>query len=129
MKAYCKVDFLFPVGKKLYILDWKTGKADSMKHRKQLTGYGCWASYHFRRDPAGVVSIIAYLRPEYSEIELAIKKRDIKKFADHVRRETEEMYGYCRDVAENIPGPKTEFLLTDNTNVCRHCSYREFCGR
>ena len=25
-KAYCKVDFLFPVRDKLYILDWKTGK-------------------------------------------------------------------------------------------------------
>jgi ATP-dependent helicase/DNAse subunit B len=37
-KAYCKVDFMLPDGKDIYILDWKTGKADEYKHRKQLIG-------------------------------------------------------------------------------------------
>ncbi|MDR3281544.1 MAG: PD-(D/E)XK nuclease family protein, partial [Endomicrobium sp.] len=47
LKVFCKVDFLFPVENKLYIIDWKTGKSEEKKHSKQLTGYSLWANYHF----------------------------------------------------------------------------------
>ena len=45
-KTFCKVDFLFPVADKIYIMDWKTGKPDEIKHSKQLTGYSLWVNYH-----------------------------------------------------------------------------------
>ncbi len=36
LKAYCKVDFMFPVGDDVYIIDWKTGQEDEERHKKQL---------------------------------------------------------------------------------------------
>ena len=47
LKAYCKMDFLFPVDEHIYILDWKTGKKDEYKHRNQLVGYAAAASSNF----------------------------------------------------------------------------------
>ena len=67
LKAYCKVDFLFPVEDMIYIMDWKTGKADTDKHTKQMIGYSAWASYHFEHAPEKIQPIIAYLKPDYSE--------------------------------------------------------------
>ncbi|HIF68834.1 MAG TPA: hypothetical protein EYQ29_05885 [Candidatus Lambdaproteobacteria bacterium] len=43
LKAYCKVDFLVPMEDELHILDWKTGRKDVQKHRRQLIGYAGWA--------------------------------------------------------------------------------------
>jgi hypothetical protein len=40
LKAYCKVDCMIPTEEGVYIFDWKTGKNDVAKHRKQLIGYG-----------------------------------------------------------------------------------------
>ena len=37
-KAYCVVDFLYPEGNKVVIMNWKTG-SPSTTHRKQLLGY------------------------------------------------------------------------------------------
>src|SRR4051794_15939076 len=38
-KAYCKIDFMFPIGDELHLIDWKTGKEDYVKHSTQLKGY------------------------------------------------------------------------------------------
>ncbi len=63
MKAYCKVDFLFPVNDRIFIMDWKTGKPDSKKHGRQMVGYAAWAAYHFEKDPGAISPIVAYLHP------------------------------------------------------------------
>ncbi len=128
MKAYCKVDFLFPLKDRVFILDWKTGKPNDAKHRKQLLGYASWASYHLSKKPAQIVPIIAYLRPDYVERELAFNEFDIQEFTIQVRKETDEMYAYCRDVQENIPEDKTEFVKTSNPNICAYCNFRELCN-
>lgn len=127
LKAYFKVDFLFPVGDHLHILDWKTGKPDPEKHRKQLVGYSVWASYHFEVAPDHVVPTIAYLHPEYEEVEEIFNDFDLEHFAIQVRAETEEMYEYCRDIDQNIPVDKSEFPLVDDPRICSHCEFRGLC--
>ncbi len=127
MKAYCKVDFLFPVDNKLFILDWKTGKPHEEKHRKQLIGYSTWASFHFSKDLTDIVSIIAYLQPTYSEIEIIVNEFDVQEFSLQIKKETEEMYLFCHNIEENIPKDKEEFTKTNNQNICNYCNFREFC--
>ena len=127
MKAFCKVDFLFPVKDKIYIMDWKTGKPDEAKHSKQLTGYSLWANYHFSKPAADIAPMIVYLFPEYSEKSVKIDDKAISDFAASVKSETEEMYGYLANVEKNIPKDKKEFPLTDKTFFCKYCSYREIC--
>ena len=127
LKAYFKVDFLFPVGDHLHILDWKTGKRDPEKHHKQLVGYSTWASYHFEVPAEKVVPTIAYLHPAYEEVEEVFNAYDLEHFAIQVRAETEEMQEYCRDVEQNIPLDKSEFPLVNDPRICSHCEFRGLC--
>jgi CRISPR/Cas system-associated exonuclease Cas4 (RecB family) len=127
MKAYTKVDFLFPVEGRIYILDWKTGKPDERKHAKQLIGYTTWASYHFGKQASDISPITAYLLPVYTEMAVKADNLDIEKFKVSVKTETEQMYSYLKDIERNIPKAKQEFAKTENTRVCGFCNYREFC--
>lgn len=127
MKAYCKVDFLFPMHDKIFILDWKTGKANEARHRKQLIGYASWASFHLSRPLTDMIPIIAYLQPSYSEKEVLLNEFDIEEFALQVRKETVEMYAFCSKVQENTPKAKEEFVKTATRMVCDHCNFRELC--
>lgn len=127
LKAYAKVDFLFPMDDLLYILDWKTGKRELEKHRKQLVGYACWASYHFDVEPERIKPVVAYLLPEYDEVDQEPNEFDIEDFAVRVRTETEEMYGFCSDIQNNIPIEKAEFVKIEDERISARCKYRELC--
>lgn len=127
MKAYCKVDFLFPVDSDIFILDWKTGKADEKKHSKQLIGYATWASNNFNKEPSKIFPVTAYLQPQYSESSIKVNMADITAFADTVKTETTEMYAMLKSVEQNIPKEKKDFAMTDNMKICSFCNYRELC--
>ena len=136
MKAFCKVDFLFPVGDDLVIIDWKTGKESRMaaterldKHGRQMRGYVAWAHFQFEHDDARIKPHVAFLLPDDRERSYCGNEYDIEDFAVTIREETEQMYGYCRDVEENFPKPKEEFEMTHNLTICKFCNYRELCGR
>jgi len=123
LKAYCKVDFLFPVDDVLYIMDWKTGKADSGKHHKQMLGYTAWAAFHFGHDPEKIQPIIAYLKPDYNEETLRITRPDTDNFADTVKKETHEMYNFCTSIKDNLPKGKDLFEKTSNSIFCNYCNF------
>ena len=127
MKAYCKVDFLFPVEGKIHILDWKTGKSDEKKHKKQLLGYSTWACYHFNAAASDIIPTAVYLNPSYSELVASFNESDISDFVSLVKKETEEMYEFCADFEKNIPKQKSGFPKTENTRVCQFCNYRTLC--
>ena len=127
MKAYCKVDFLFPIDNQIYIIDWKTGKQDENKHRKQLLGYKLYASNNFSISPDKIIPIISYLHPEYKELELEFNESDIDDLTDQIKKETEIMYSMCEDIEENTPKSKNEFAKTTNKKICDWCNYRELC--
>jgi hypothetical protein len=127
LKAYAKVDFLFPMDDLFYILDWKTGKRELEKHRKQLIGYAAWASYHFSVEPERIKPVVAYLLPEYDEVDQELNEFDIEDFAVRVRNETEEMYGFCSDVESNSPVEKVEFVKIEDKRISSRCKYRELC--
>ncbi len=131
LKAYCKMDFLFPVGDEVYILDWKSGKKDLKKHTTQLLGY---AAAIRAENPnlamEQVIPQIVYLSPERVEtFEVPITNERIDDFFETVKQQTEEMYRYCRDIEENIPLPMNEFSETNNDKLCSYCQFRELCDR
>lgn len=129
LKAYCKVDFMFPIGDELHIIDWKTGKSDYAKHSIQLKGYAGWANFQFGADVASVKPTVAYLLPEYSERSVELNLYDIDDFAELVKVQTEEMYEYCEIPETNFPLPKESFAMTPHEGFCKFCKYRELCER
>jgi hypothetical protein len=128
-KAYCKVDFMFPVGDELHIIDWKTGKEDYLKHTTQLTGYAGWANFQFETDHSKIKPTVAYLLPEYKEKSVTINVYDLDEFASQIRTQTAVMYEYCAEPHLNIPHPKEMFKMTAAENFCKCCKYRELCER
>jgi CRISPR/Cas system-associated exonuclease Cas4 (RecB family) len=126
-KAFCKVDFLFPVADKIYIMDWKTGKPDDKKHSKQLTGYALWSNYHFGKKAADIIPMVVYLYPLYNEKSVKINDECLAKFANTVINETKDMYAYLKDIEKNIPKDKKEFPVTGNLFFCKYCNYKEIC--
>ena len=129
MKAYCKVDCLFPVGDELHVIDWKTGKFNQYSHASQLKGYAAWASFHFEKTYDQIKPTAVYLLPEYTEHSVTVQESDIEDFATRVRTQTDEMYEMCEDKDDNIPLAKSEFPLTDNQRICDYCNFRELCDR
>jgi hypothetical protein len=128
-KAYCKIDFLFPVNDRLHIIDWKTGKEDYAKHSVQLRGYAGWANFQFGTDYSLIHTTVAYLRPEYKETTVVLNDYDIDDFAMRIREQTDAMHEYCEVPELNIPFPKERFEMTPLENFCKTCKYRELCHR
>jgi hypothetical protein len=129
MKAYCKVDFLFPVGELLHIIDWKTGKEHTEKHATQILGYAAWASFHFEKAVSSIRPVVAYLLPEYRETHTEVGQAEMIDFAEMVREQTNEMYNLCLEVENNIPKPKQSFPMTQIIAFCGYCNFRELCKR
>ena len=129
LKLYCKVDFMFPSGEKIIILDWKTGKKNEKKHSKQLVGYAAWASFHLDRKASDIEPIIVYLHPEYEEISLNITDAELMEYKERILRETKEMYGYCSNFEENIPLHLAHFPMLEDTTNCKYCNFKELCHR
>jgi hypothetical protein len=129
LKAYCKVDFMFPIDDQLHIVDWKTGKEDYAKHSVQLRGYAGWANFQFETDYSQIRTTIAYLLPEYKETSVVLNEYDIDDFAMQVREQTDAMHEFCEVPELNIPLPKERFEMTPLVNFCKNCKYRELCDR
>lgn len=129
LKAFCKVDFMFPIGDELHIIDWKTGKSDYGKHSVQLHGYAGWANFQFGTEISKIKPTVAYLLPEYSEHSVELTVYDIDDFADRIRWQTEEMYKFCEIPETNFPKAKEAFAMTPHEAFCKYCKYRELCGR
>jgi len=128
MKAYCKVDFLFPMSEGLLcVLDWKTGKVDREKHRKQMTGYVVYAQDIFKVAAEKVRPVVVYLGGAYEELENSFSQNELDAFAEEIAAETKEMYEYCKDVNENIPKSKESFPKQVR-KLCAYCSYQELCN-
>jgi len=129
LKAYCKVDFLFPTKDgTLYVLDWKTGGSNVKKHTRQMKGYMLYARQLNDTDPLQVKPVVAYLSGRYSELEIPIFQGDLDDFAAAISSETREMHEYCSNIEENIPKPKEAFTPQQSA-LCAYCNYREICDK
>lgn len=128
-KAYCKVDFLFPIEDAIHVLDWKTGKPHFEKHMTQLVGYATWVHFHFGKELDQIKTAVAYLLPDYREHIPDISDVDFAMLSDKIRKETDAMYEYCAEPELNIPLPKEDFPMREPSDFCNYCKYRELCDR
>jgi hypothetical protein len=127
MKAYCKMDFLMPVGGDVHILDWKTGVKDEAKHGAQLIGYAAAASHNFGMAWERIFPKIVYLYPAYSEFELRLDSDGYAAFIETIRGQTKGMLAFCSNAEENIPLPFDAFPMNPSPSACRQCRFQELC--
>lgn len=127
LKAYCKMDFLFPVDGTMHIMDWKTGARNIYKHSSQLKGYAAAAQANFKVPTSRIFPKIIYLYPEFGEFELPIRDDELREFFLTIREQTQAMHGYCADIANNLPRPIEEFPMTPSPALCQQCNFQELC--
>ena len=127
LKAYCKMDFLMPVGGDVYILDWKTGLKDEAKHGAQLKGYAAAASHNFGIPWDRIFPKIVYLYPSYDELEFRLDNDGYAAFVATIRAQTDEMLASCSNKEENIPLPIDRFPMNPSPALCRQCKFQELC--
>ncbi|MDC0272543.1 PD-(D/E)XK nuclease family protein [Crocinitomicaceae bacterium] len=128
LKAYCKVDCMIPTEEGVYIFDWKTGKNDVSKHRKQLIGYSLYAHNNFGHAEKDIRAFLVYLKDEFDEAELELQEGEVKQFYETLADDTTEMQSYCTDVDKNTPKGKDEFEMIDS-GLCGYCEFKELCGK
>lgn len=128
LKAYCKVDYFFPINNEYYILDWKTGRYSAVKHRKQMLAYTLWAKDTYNLSPDHINPILTFLLPNYSEIGQPFTLEELNLFYQTIHEETEAMYAFCSNIEDNIPISKDRFPKTDKYIICSFCNYRKLCG-
>lgn len=129
MKIYAKVDALIEAGGELVIIDWKSGRQDIDKHTRQLLGYAAWAQDNLQVSAEQIRCVLAYLQPQYAEIEKQPSADELDGLAREVAAEIAQMQSLCQDPDRNIPLAKEAFPLTDNLGYCHHCQFRELCDR
>jgi hypothetical protein len=129
LKAYCKVDFLLSDNGKAYIMDWKTGRKDIDKHKKQLIGYSLFAQHNLDYKEEDIIPIVVYLKDSFEEEVFVPRKEEIESFFDTIQKETDEMQSLNIDIYENTPKPKEEFEMTSSTALCAYCSFKKLCNR
>jgi CRISPR/Cas system-associated exonuclease Cas4 (RecB family) len=127
LKAYCKMDFLMPVDDCIYILDWKTGSRDEVKHSNQIIGYAAAANSNFGIQFNRIFPKIVYLYPAYNELELTIDQKKLDEFYSSIRSQTEQMYKFCSNSVDNIPRSIEEFPMSPSPGICRQCRFQELC--
>ncbi|MBN1129986.1 MAG: PD-(D/E)XK nuclease family protein [Chitinispirillaceae bacterium] len=127
LKAYCKMDFLMPVGDEVHILDWKTGSRDEAKHSAQLRGYAAAAASNFNIPRDMIFPKIVYLFPAYAELELQLDRNSYTEFISTMKAQTKEMLSFCSNPEENIPMPIDRFPMQTSPSICRQCRYQELC--
>jgi hypothetical protein len=127
LKAYCKMDYMFPVDNDIYILDWKTGAKDTFKHSRQLIGYAAAASSNFSIPWNTIFPKIIYLNPVFEEFEMKLSEQDFSEFFTRIKEQTAAMHAYCIDVENNVPRPMEEFVPTPSISLCRYCNFQELC--
>ncbi|MDR0306617.1 MAG: PD-(D/E)XK nuclease family protein [Chitinispirillales bacterium] len=128
MKAYCKMDFLFPAGDEVYILDWKTGAKDQAKHAAQLMGYAVAANSNFSIPWNRIFPKIIYLYPYYDELEISFGEQELTNFFQTIREQTEEMQSFCKNAEQNLPRDISEFPTNPSPGLCRNCKFQQLCG-
>ncbi len=127
LKAYCKMDFLFPVDDHVYIIDWKTGRRDDYKHTRQVIGYAAAAGSNFGIPHNVIYPKIVYLHPQFDELELTPSQEDLDNLFRMVSEQTEEMLSFCEDRDRNTPLSIEKFPMNPAEYKCRRCNFQELC--
>ncbi|MDD5675925.1 MAG: PD-(D/E)XK nuclease family protein [Chitinivibrionales bacterium] len=127
LKAYCKMDFLFPVDGTVNILDWKTGIKNTFKHTNQLKGYAVAAHNNFGIPIRDIFPKIVYLYPNFDELEIALTDGELQDFFKVIKDQTNQMYGFLSDVGRNVPLSIDKFVMTPSPSLCQQCCFQELC--
>ena len=123
---FIKIDLAWHDGKKLHLIDWKTGGSDDGVE-EQLAGYALFAACKWDVPVEQMLGYPVYLR-EKTVGENCLAPEKIGRLQASIRR-------YFVDVAANLTDPArnladiSDFPMTTELWKCKSCFYRQLCRR
>ena len=127
IKIYSIPDYVYKENGKLHIVDWKSGKMKP-EHRYQLGIYGLWGCEVHGYKPEDIILSLEYLSLN-ERIELPFSDEYRQEILQVIGTSVGEMSEYLKDMdrEKNIPIPREEWELAENTYVCKFCNFFELC--
>lgn len=126
-KVYVKVDWIYQMGEKWVIVDWKTGQKEE-QHIEQLKWYALYLHQCYRV-PLPQIE----LRAEYlltGECQLAnVTEPAIDEAIARMNLSVDQMRAMLSDRERNVALPEDYFPLTEDRQKCQWCNFKECCTR
>lgn len=117
-------DFAFQEGRRLTIVDWKTGRADPFWEVIQVTCYALYAREKWRRSLDEIVPQIVYLHPEFRAADVPYSPDTVRDVERFIRESQEEILSL---IADGEAPPVDRFPLSEDRRLCRWCQFRGLC--
>ncbi len=130
-KVWVQMDLARRDGHSMYIYDWKSGSAaDEPALRQQLAVYGLYFQQTWPEIAAGEVTVrgIVYALDEDRLIEFELSPVTLQEIQAKIENSIGQLKGLLLDPGLNL-AELQNFPMIEDRRVCRHCQFRELCGR
>ncbi len=124
VKIFSEPDFAYKKNDIIIIYDWKTGKI-SPDDKIQLLIYALYAKNKWGADFSKIQLSDVYLKDSASVYVHDVEEK-IPEVESMMQSSIKEMQSMLIDVESNTAN-EVDFKMTDDTNKCRFCSFKEIC--
>ncbi len=109
------------------IIDWKTGRVDTVWSLVQLSCYALYAAQKWEVRPERIQPRIVSLYPRFEEIDIGWTPDAISAVRLRIDETREEMEALLTLDENEVLPPIERFELTSECRACRWCAFREMC--
>ena len=124
IKVFAAPDFALREGKKLILVDWKTGQPRE-EDRDQVQGYALFAADKWQVPPENIVARLVYLGAG-QEIDVDVAAGALDAFRAHFRASVEAMKACLRNPEAN-EAEMADFPCAEARERCRFCAFARLC--
>jgi hypothetical protein len=128
-KVWLQMDLARQESNEIYIYDWKTSSINEDELQQQLGIYGLyirqvWSQIAASTPLRGIVYDLAQDRL----LEIDLDQTTLQETQAMVEASINRLQALLFDSQANL-AERSHFPMIDDLNVCRHCQFRELCGR
>jgi hypothetical protein len=123
-KIWVKTDFSYRTGKRITIVDWKTGYSGG-DNTLQLACYGLYGTYRWQVAPGQIDAVIFNVLNNVIE-ECALSSKDIERTKDYIKGSIRDMRALLRN-PDNNEVDENDFSKADDKRTCDCCKFKKIC--
>jgi CRISPR/Cas system-associated exonuclease Cas4 (RecB family) len=123
-KIWVKTDFSYRTGKRITIVDWKTGYS-SGDNTLQLACYALYGTYRWQVAPGQIDTVIFNVSNNVIE-ECALSSKDIERTKDYIKGSIRDMRALLRN-PDNNEVDENDFSKADDKRRCNRCNFKKIC--
>ena len=126
VKVFVQLDFSAIVDGKLYIVDWKSGKAGTLGAKDQLALYALYARDKWNYKHSDVIT--AEVNLATGEVfEYVVTQKDIDKVQKDIIEHSNEIASMIEDQKTNKPFNEEMYPGCGDYRTCQYCSFSQIC--